>query len=134
MKRIIKLFRVHFARVQISIAVSLFVSMLFFITSGCGKQNTGHEDTEVFTASFYVHVRKECGYLLHEDRGNPGHFHGWFVWAENLPQKYQEYLLPVIVTYRITKRGNHRTEEGYVETDCIHPKIHIIEIKKNNNN
>ena len=121
---------------------ALILCVAFLMTSGCGKQNTGLEDTEVFTAPFYVFVDdqnptiptiEECGYLLFSNTGNPGLFHHNFVWAENLPKKYQKYLLPVIVTYRIKERENHRTDEGYVETCCTNPIIHIIKINNNNN-
>ena len=95
-------------------------------------------DTTVYTEPFYVFVNErrpynyQCGYSLFKDRGRPDYMHAGFVWAEYLPEEYQEYLLRVIVTYRITKKGDHFCEKKgyYIQTDCGYPIINIIEIKK----
>lgn len=60
---------------------------------------------DIITQNFYVfdvNKDEQCGYLLFEDTGSPSHFHGFFVWAENLPKEFQEYLLPVTVTFNYT--------------------------------
>jgi len=81
-----------------------------------------------YTKNFYVFSanhekdefsRHECGYILFEDTGNPGHFHGRFVWAEDLPEEYQIDLLPVTVTF------------SYTGKICgSYPIINIIKIQK----
>jgi len=77
---------------------------------------------EVVTKDFYVFSidrDEQCGYLLFEDRGSPFDYHNFFVWAENLPQDYQEHLLPVTVTFY------------YTEEKCSsYPIINIIKIQK----
>jgi len=87
-----------------------------------GVQVYCHNDNDVVTQNFYVFSvdkDEQCGYLLFEDHGSPGHFHGFFVWTENLPEEYQEYLLPVTVTF-------HKTEEK-----CgSYPVINIMKIQK----
>ena len=93
--------------------------------------STNKDEYEIFTRAFYVFSfnreeedtefakDEQCGYLLFEDRGCPGHFHGAFVWAENLPKEYQVDLLPVIATYRYTGKR------------CLdHRIINIIKIEK----
>ena len=119
------------------LAVTLIMISVF---SSCSNPS---DEEDVFTMQFYVFNAysndvnvipevgspvtkdKKFGYLLFVDHGNPGYFIDDFYWAENLPKEYQKYLLPVIVTYRITK------EPG---GDCRYPVIKIIDIKKKDNN
>ena len=87
-----------------------------------GEQVYCYNEKDAVTQKFYVYSvnrDEQCGYLLFEDRGDPGYYHGSFVWAENLPKEYQEYLLPVTVTFHYTgeRCGNYRI-------------INIIRIKK----
>ncbi len=94
-----------------------------------GMQVYGHNDNDAVTQNFYVFSAnfdkddfskdEQCGYLLFEDHGSPFDYHNLFVWAENLPEEYQDHLLPVTVTF-------HYTEE---ECDS-HPIINIIKIQK----
>jgi|GEM_PF-3300689 len=87
------------------------------------------EDKEVFTNPYYVFVdspfstnREQCGHLLFLDLGSPDLYHGWFVWAKNLPKEYQIDILPVIVTYCVIV--------VYNESDCYFPVLNIIQIEK----
>ena len=76
------------------------------------------EPKDVITQNFYVFSatpeeqfsKYECGYLLFEDRGEPGHMHGFFVWSENLPEEYQTHLSPVTVTFNYMEErcGSYR--------------------------
>ena len=105
------------------VAIVLFLAGSFV---SCGKHNMDltSNDSEIFTAPFYVFsvsIDEQCGYLLFADLGSPGLFHSRFVYAENLPKEYQEYLLPVIVTFRKTERRCDVNEQ---------PIINIIKIQK----
>ncbi|MDR3011962.1 MAG: hypothetical protein LBU70_01975 [Chitinispirillales bacterium] len=100
----------------------LFLAVFFLLTVDCNEKNfdenspvssvvpadaTQEGNDSVFTQPFYVFSansvsKYECGYFLFEDTGCPGHLHGFFVWAENLPKEYQKHLLPVTVTFYYT--------------------------------
>jgi len=75
----------------------------------------------IITQNFYVFGvdREQCGYFLFADYGSPSDYHGDFVWADNLPEEYQVYFLPVTVTFRYTG-----------EICDSHPVINIIEIQE----
>ena len=113
-------------RLAIGIAVVFLISFTTSVTA-CNDdgiidlgEHIGKENI-IFTLPFYVFsanrrediFRDECGYLLFEDHGGPGLFHGSFVWTENLPEEYQLDLLPVIVTFRYTGEicGSYRVIE-----------------------
>jgi len=86
---------------------------------------------EIFTKNFYVFsfsadpkkdefIKHECGYLLSEDTGNPGHFHTRWFFAEKLSKEFQEHRLQVTVTYY------HTGERCLID----YPFINIINIQK----
>jgi len=99
----------------------------------CNENEKGsYEDKEyeeVFTQLFFVFSinqeneefskDEQCGYLLFGNRGSAGHFHNIFVWAKNLPKKYQTNLLPVVVTFSYTG-----------EVCGPFPVINIVKIQK----
>ena len=100
--------------------------LLIFIVgfSACKEEPKEEEIFDTIIRNFYVfdfdfEGSKQCGYLLFEDTGTPGDYHGSFVWAENLPEQYLEHLLPVTVTFHYTgeRCGNY-------------PIINIIKIQK----
>ena len=85
----------------------------------------GNLDDSIVTKPFYVFLngeKQECGYLLFEDRGDPGLYHNSFVWTENLPKEYQVDLLPVVATYYVVKKAN--------TTDCGYDIVNILNIQK----
>ena len=98
------------------IAILLIVAGFF---SAC-ENNTEFDDA--ITRNYYVFSIDrdgQCGYLLFEETGSLGHYHDRFVWAENLPERYQVEHLPVSVTF-------YNTEEicsGY-------PIINIVKIQE----
>ena len=83
------------------------------------------EDKEIFTRPFFVRnvIWEECGHLLFLDTGCLGHFHGYFLWAKNLPKEYQIDRLRVLVTHCVI-------EYNAWNTYCIYHIIHITEILK----
>ena len=97
---------------------SLSICTLLICTT-CQKKES---KIDSFTQNFYIFSvdgEEQCGYLLFEDRGSPGLYHDGFVWVKKLPKEYQEYLLPVTVTFH------------YTEEKCgSYPIINIIKIQK----
>jgi hypothetical protein len=94
-----------------------------------GVQVYCHNDSDAVTQNFYVFSAnfdkddfskdEQCGYLLFEDHGSPFDYHNLFVWAESLPEEYQDHLLPVTVTFH------------YKGEECgNYPIINIIKIQK----
>jgi len=71
-----------------------------------------NNENDAVTQNFYVFSAnfdnddfskdEQCGYILFEDHGSPFDYHNLFVWAENLPEEYQDHLLPVTVTFHYT--------------------------------
>ena len=130
MKNFIKKTFEYKQKVTVSILCFVILMLLVGCISSCS--NNSKNEGEIFTTPFYVFSAafdedeqftkdEQCGYLLFEELGSPGLFHGRFVWAENLPKEYQLHLLHVIVTYRVTE--NHGN-------DCVYNVINIIKIKK----
>jgi len=121
-------------RTAVATLCIVFLLLTVNLFSCTNNEDEKKEQEELKTERYYVWAPSPhvdiyesdwpliCGWPLFLDTGNPGHRHGNFVYAENLPKEYQIYLLPVIVTYRIVK------DHG---KDCpIYPVIHIVKIER----
>jgi len=100
------------------------------VFSCSNKMNLDEGLEEELVAKFYVRdASDKCGrFVLFCDLGSPYHFHGCFVYPENLPKKYQKQGLHVIVTHRYTGEFSGYSDEN--SCICCHPIIKIIKIKE----